>query len=177
MHTEATVLTAKDVGLSSSNRFLTWLQGKAEKTILGLLVLLCITFSLGISFVVFHDSIALSDEWSYLMQANIFSHGRLSVPSPIHREFFDHIHIVNGSICVPGSYMSNNSSSAPNTALPPCIHTCLVRWSLASVAGLSLVGHWLASESPLRYRAGSSRRTVSKHSVCMPVYGSSALPS
>ena len=62
---------------------------------LSLLVLLCIAFSLIISFVVFQDSISSSDEWSYLVQAHIFSRGQLAVPSPIHRKFFDHIHIVN----------------------------------------------------------------------------------
>lgn len=71
------------------------LASKREKTMLSLLVLLCIGFSLIISFVVFQDSIISSDEWSYLIQAHIFSHGQLAVPSPIHREFFDHIHIVN----------------------------------------------------------------------------------
>ena len=74
---------------------MTILEGKGEKTILSLLVLLCIIFSLVISCLVFQDSIASSDEWSYLIQAHIFSHGRLAVPSPIHREFFDHVHIVN----------------------------------------------------------------------------------
>jgi len=62
---------------------------------LSLLVVLCIVFSLVISVVVFQDSIVSSDEWSYLTQARIFSHGRLAVPSPRHREFFDHVHIVN----------------------------------------------------------------------------------
>lgn len=73
----------------------TLLAGKAEKTMLSLLVLLCVIFSLVIAWVVFQDSIVSSDEWSYLMQAHIFSQGRLAVPSPMHREFFDHVHIVN----------------------------------------------------------------------------------
>ncbi len=62
---------------------------------LSLLVVLCILFSLVISLVVFQDAIVSSDEWSYLIQAHIFSHGRLAVPSPMHREFFDYVHIVN----------------------------------------------------------------------------------
>ena len=79
----------------SSSWFLMLLEGKREKTMLSLLVLPCIIFSLIISFGIFQDSIVSSDEWSYLIQAHIFSHGRLAVPSPMHREFFDHIHIVN----------------------------------------------------------------------------------
>src|SRR5215831_16795129 len=68
---------------------------KAEGTILALLVVICLISSLAMSFVVLHDSILSSDEWSYLVQANIFSQGRLSVPSPPNREFFDHVHVVN----------------------------------------------------------------------------------
>src|SRR5438132_3883719 len=79
----------------NSNWFLRNLAGKREKTMLSLLVVLCIIFSLVISFVVFQDAIVSSDEWSYLIQAHIFSHGRLAVPSPMHREFFDYVHIVN----------------------------------------------------------------------------------
>jgi hypothetical protein len=71
------------------------LAGKGEKTVLSLLVVLCILFSLVISLLVFQDSIVSSDEWSYLIQAHIFSHGRLAVPSPVLYEFFDHVHIVN----------------------------------------------------------------------------------
>ena len=88
-------MNAKDSLLSSSSWSLTLLAGKGEKTILSLLVVLCIIFSLVISSVVFQDSIVSSDEWSYLIQAHIFSHGRLAVPSPMHREFFDYAHIVN----------------------------------------------------------------------------------
>jgi 4-amino-4-deoxy-L-arabinose transferase-like glycosyltransferase len=62
---------------------------------LGLLVVLCIIFSLLISYGVFQDSISSDDEWSYLIQAHIFSRGRLAVPSPMHHEFFDHGHIIN----------------------------------------------------------------------------------
>ena len=75
--------------------FLRCLAGKGEKTMLSLLVVLCVIFSLSISVGIFQDSILSSDEWSYLIQAHIFSHGRLAVPSPRQREFFDHIHIVN----------------------------------------------------------------------------------
>jgi 4-amino-4-deoxy-L-arabinose transferase-like glycosyltransferase len=69
--------------------------GQSEKMLLTLLVSLCIVFSLLISSLVFQDSVLSSDEWSYLIQAQIFSHGKLAVPSPRHREFFDFIHIVN----------------------------------------------------------------------------------
>jgi len=69
--------------------------GKGEKTLLSLLVGLCLIFSLSISWGIFQDAILSSDEWSYLMQAHIFSHGQLAVPSPAQREFFDHVHIVN----------------------------------------------------------------------------------
>lgn len=71
------------------------LQGQGEKLVLGLLVVLCLVCSLTIAHVVLQDSIVSSDEWSYLVQAHIFSQGRLAVPSPVHREFFDHVHIVN----------------------------------------------------------------------------------
>src|SRR5262249_35962004 len=81
---------------SFNSDWLLWcLTGKGEKGMLSLLVVLCILCSLIISFDIFQDSIVSSDEWSYLIQAHIFSHGRLAVPSPMHREFFDHVHIVN----------------------------------------------------------------------------------
>ena len=63
--------------------------------LLSMLVLHCIIFSLMISLLIFQDSVLSSDEWSYLIQAQIFSQGRLGVPSPMHREFFDFVHIVN----------------------------------------------------------------------------------
>jgi hypothetical protein len=69
--------------------------GQSEKMLLTLLVSLCIVFSLLISSLVFQDSVLSSDEWSYLIQAHIFSHGKLAVPSPKHRESFDFVHIVN----------------------------------------------------------------------------------
>ena len=88
-------LKSRNVCSLNSSWWLTLLAGKREKTMLSLLVLLCIIFSLVISVVIFQDSIVSSDEWSYLIQAHIFSHGRLAVPSPVQREFFDHVHIVN----------------------------------------------------------------------------------
>jgi hypothetical protein len=35
------------------------------------------------------------DEYAYLLSAEMFSQGRLSVPSPEHREFFDLFHVLN----------------------------------------------------------------------------------
>lgn len=35
------------------------------------------------------------DEYSYLISAELFSNGKLSVPSPIHKEFFEFYHIIN----------------------------------------------------------------------------------
>src|SRR6266446_9812468 len=94
MSTFCTLKRLKECSINS-DWFLRYLVGKGEKTMLSLLVLHCIIFSLVISFVVFQDSISSSDEWSYLIQAQIFSHGRLAAPSPMHREFFHHVHIVN----------------------------------------------------------------------------------
>jgi len=38
---------------------------------------------------------ASADEYSYLLQAELFARGRLSAPSPEPREFFDFIHVIN----------------------------------------------------------------------------------
>lgn len=71
------------------------INGVTERVILAAIAGVCILAALLLSYWVLQDSILSADEWSYLVQANIFSEGRLSVPSPPHREFFDHVHIVN----------------------------------------------------------------------------------
>ena len=55
-------------------------------------VLVCGFFTSQITLRNFPNS---GDEYSYLISAKLFSDGKLSVPSPHHRKFFDFNHIVN----------------------------------------------------------------------------------
>lgn len=45
--------------------------------------------------IVLRDFPNSGDEYSYLISAELFSVGKLSVPSPKHREFFDFYHVIN----------------------------------------------------------------------------------
>jgi hypothetical protein len=45
--------------------------------------------------IVLRDFPNSADEYSYIISAKIFALGKLSVPSPLHKEFYDTFNVVN----------------------------------------------------------------------------------
>ena len=60
--------------------------------------LICLSVLVGVfitSQITLRDFPNSGDEYSYLISAKLFSVGKLSVPSPNHKEFYDTFHIIN----------------------------------------------------------------------------------
>ena len=60
-----------------------------EKVFLASMFLIALLAASVVGGLVLHKFPNSGDEWCYLLQAEIFSQGKLSVPSPPHRAFFD----------------------------------------------------------------------------------------
>jgi Dolichyl-phosphate-mannose-protein mannosyltransferase len=82
------------VGLWVSRR-LSPLTKQGERFIVWTFVLTSAVSALLIGLYVFQDYPYSGDEWGYLLQAEIFSRGRLQVDSPDHPRFFDVMSMVN----------------------------------------------------------------------------------
>jgi Dolichyl-phosphate-mannose-protein mannosyltransferase len=82
------------VGLWGS-RMASPITGQGERFAIFVLVLTAAVCALLIGRLIFQDCPCSGDEWSYVLQADIFSRGRLQVDSPAHPQFFDVWGMVN----------------------------------------------------------------------------------
>lgn len=82
------------IGLWGS-RLLLLVTGQGERFVVSAFVLTAGASAILIGQFIFHDFPYSGDEWSYFLQAEIFSQGRLQVDSPAHPRFFDVWAMVN----------------------------------------------------------------------------------
>jgi len=66
-----------------------------ERPFLGILLILCLTLTGVIAYVVLDHIPHILDSIAQLFQAKIFTTGKLYAPIPPHKEFFDYAHVIN----------------------------------------------------------------------------------
>jgi hypothetical protein len=93
------VPTRRETQLSMFGRWVSRLllpqTGRGERFVVSALVVTAGVFAMLIGEFIFQDFPYSGDEWSYFLQAEIFSRGRLQVDSPPHSKFFDVWAMVN----------------------------------------------------------------------------------